>query len=55
MQRALPFTFLAAVAMAASASAQNRQPIFSIDWKSPGLRVERFTPAAANRKTSRVE
>ena len=35
MQRALPFTFLAALAVAASASAQSRQPVFSIDWKSP--------------------
>ena len=35
MQRALSLTLVAAVALAAGASAQNRQPIFSIDWKSP--------------------
>jgi len=35
MHRALPLTLVAAVALSALASAQNRQPIFSIDWKSP--------------------
>ncbi|MBM3990288.1 MAG: hypothetical protein FJ298_04690 [Planctomycetes bacterium] len=37
MPSPLPLTSFAALALAAGASAQSRQPLFSIDWKSPSV------------------